>query len=146
MGVLHGTKTYIIQDPAGQVLPTHSVSAGLDYAGVGPEHAFLKDSKRAKYVSVNDKKALEAFQLLSQMEGIIPALETAHAVSFGMELAAQLDETKVIVINISGRGDKDMLQVAKELDINLEDDITGWKVDTPGQQVEWIFMVLYGES
>lgn len=123
-GVLHGTKTYVMQDDAGQVIGTHSVSAGLDYAGVGPEHAFLKDSGRAKYVSVNDDQALAAFQLISRQEGIICALESAHAVHFGIELASKLDASKVVVINISGRGDKDMLQVAKELGVNLNDDLT----------------------
>lgn len=123
-GVLHGTKTYVMQDAAGQVIETHSVSAGLDYAGVGPEHAFLHDSGRATYVSVTDKQALEAFQLLSRQEGIIPALESSHAVHFGLELAAKMDPSKVVVINISGRGDKDMLQVAKELGVNLNDDLT----------------------
>lgn len=123
-GVLHGTKTYVMQDDAGQVIGTHSVSAGLDYAGVGPEHAFLKDSGRAKYVSVNDDQALAAFQLISRQEGIIAALESSHAVHFGMELAATMDPSKVVVINISGRGDKDMMQVAKELGVNLDDDLT----------------------
>lgn len=123
-GVLHGTKTYVMQDAAGQVIETHSVSAGLDYAGVGPEHAFLHESGRATYVSVTDKQALEAFQLLSRQEGIIPALESSHAVHFGLELAAKMDPSKVVVINISGRGDKDMLQVAKELGVNLNDDLT----------------------
>lgn len=123
-GVLHGTKTYVMQDDAGQVIGTHSVSAGLDYAGVGPEHAFLKDSGRAKYVSVNDDQALAAFQLISRQEGIIAALESSHAVHFGMELAGSMDADKVVVINISGRGDKDMLQVAKELGVNLNDDLT----------------------
>jgi tryptophan synthase beta subunit len=123
-GVLHGTKTYVMQDQAGQVIGTHSVSAGLDYAGVGPEHAFLKDSGRAKYVSVTDTQALEGFQLISRREGIIPALESAHAVYFGVELAKTLPKDKVIVINISGRGDKDMIQVAKVLGVNLNEDIT----------------------
>ncbi|TMW55628.1 hypothetical protein Poli38472_010510 [Pythium oligandrum] len=123
-GVLHGTKTYVMQDDAGQVIPTHSVSAGLDYAGVGPEHSFLKDSGRAKYVSVNDDQALEAFQLLSRQEGIIPALESAHAIYYGIKLASQLDSSKVVVINVSGRGDKDMLQVAKELGVDLNEDLT----------------------
>ncbi|TDH71864.1 hypothetical protein CCR75_001056 [Bremia lactucae] len=123
-GVLHGTKTYIMQDAAGQVAETHSVSAGLDYAGVGPEHAFLKDSGRATYVSVTDKEALEAFQLVSLQEGIIPALESAHAIHFGVALASSLPSDHVVVINVSGRGDKDMLQVAKELGVNLNEDLT----------------------
>lgn len=123
-GVLHGSKTYVMQDAAGQVMGTHSVSAGLDYAGVGPEHAHLKDSGRATYVSVTDAQALEAFQTISRQEGIIPALESSHAVYHGLQLAASLDESKVVVINISGRGDKDMLQVARELGVNLNDDLT----------------------
>ncbi|TYZ61950.1 hypothetical protein PybrP1_000684 [[Pythium] brassicae (nom. inval.)] len=123
-GVLHGTKTFVMQDAAGQVTTTHSVSAGLDYAGVGPEHAFLHTSGRATYVSVNDAEALAAFQLLSRQEGIIPALESAHAVHYGVELAKTLAPSQIVVINVSGRGDKDMLQVAKELGVNLNDDMT----------------------
>lgn len=123
-GVLHGTKTFVMQDAAGQVIETHSVSAGLDYAGVGPEHAHLHMSGRATYVSVKDSEALEAFQLLSRKEGIIPALESAHAVHFAMKLASTMSPDKVIVINVSGRGDKDMIQVAKELGVNLNEDIT----------------------
>ncbi|OQR96989.1 tryptophan synthase [Achlya hypogyna] len=124
VGVLHGTKTYVMQDDAGQVIETHSVSAGLDYAGVGPEHAFLKDSGRAKYVSITDKEALDAFQICCRQEGIIPALESSHAIAYGITLASELGPGKVIVINVSGRGDKDMLQVAKELGVNLNDDLT----------------------
>jgi tryptophan synthase beta subunit len=124
IGVLHGTKTYVMQNMAGQVIETHSVSAGLDYAGVGPEHAFLKDSGRATYVSITDAQALEGFQLCSRKEGIIPALETAHAIYYGVELAREMGKGKVIVINVSGRGDKDMLQVAKELGVNLNEDLT----------------------
>ncbi len=123
-GVLHGTKTYVMQDAAGQVMGTHSVSAGLDYAGVGPEHAWLKDSGRGKYVSVNDDEALAAFQVLSRQEGIIPALESSHAIHFGMKLASEMSENQVVVINVSGRGDKDMLQVAKLMGVNLNDDLT----------------------
>ncbi|KAI9908848.1 hypothetical protein PsorP6_014752 [Peronosclerospora sorghi] len=123
-GVLHGTKTYVMQDPAGQVIETHSVSSCLDYAGVGSEHAFLKGSGRATYVSVTDKEAFEAFQLLSQLEGIVPALESANAMHFGVHLASTLSPDHAVVINISGRGDKDMLQVAKELGVNLNDDLT----------------------
>ncbi|RHY31134.1 hypothetical protein DYB32_004114 [Aphanomyces invadans] len=124
IGVLHGTKTYVMQDAAGQVIETHSVSAGLDYAGVGPEHAFLKDSGRAKYVSVTDAQALEGFKLLCRVEGIIPALESSHAIHFGVELAKELGPGKTIVINVSGRGDKDMIQVAKVLGVNLDEDLT----------------------
>ena len=112
-GVLHGSFSYLLQDDAGQVAPAHSVSAGLDYPGVGPEHAFLKESGRARYVSVTDKEALEAFHRLAQLEGIIPALESAHAVAYllraGGEFAA---EAGPVVICLSGRGDKDVAQVA----------------------------------
>ncbi|CAK4213629.1 unnamed protein product [Aphanomyces euteiches] len=124
IGVLHGTKTYVMQDAAGQVIETHSVSAGLDYAGVGPEHAFLKDSGRATYVSVTDAQALEGFKLLCREEGIIPALESSHAIHYGVELAKELGPGKVLVINVSGRGDKDMIQVAKVLGVNLNEDLT----------------------
>ncbi|RHY88168.1 hypothetical protein DYB37_007317 [Aphanomyces astaci] len=124
IGVLHGTKTYVMQDAAGQVIETHSVSAGLDYAGVGPEHAFLKDSGRATYVSVTDAQALDGFKLLCRIEGIIPALESSHAIYYGVELAKQLGPGKVLVINVSGRGDKDMIQVAKVLGVNLNEDLT----------------------
>ena len=123
-GVLHGTRTYIMQDAAGQVQETHSVSAGLDYAGVGPEHAFLKDSNRVEYMSITDAQALEAFQMLCKYEGIIPALESSHAVSWAISLAPKMNADEVIVVNVSGRGDKDMLQVAKELGVNLNDDLT----------------------
>ena len=114
-GVLHGTRTYLLQDTDGQIPQTHSVSAGLDYPGVGPEHAFLKDSGRAEYVAVTDKQALEAFQTLSQSEGIIPALEPSHAVYHAMELAKTLPKDKKILLNLCGRGDKDVPQIMKIL-------------------------------
>ncbi len=118
-GILHGTKSYVLQDDHGQIKETHSISAGLDYPGVGPEHSYLKDSGRATYVSVDDKEALEAFQLLCRTEGITPALESAHAVAYAVKLAASLDKEKTIVINLSGRGDKDMGIVAGALGVKL---------------------------
>jgi tryptophan synthase beta chain len=112
-GVLHGAFSYLLQDAAGQVLPTHSLSAGLDYPGVGPEHAYFKDSGRARYVSVTDSEALEGLHLLCRTEGIIPALEPAHAVAYLRTLAPQLGRDKIIVLGLSGRGDKDMDAIAK---------------------------------
>jgi tryptophan synthase beta chain len=111
-GVLHGALSYLLQDEAGQVAPAHSVSAGLDYPGVGPEHAMLKDSGRARYVSVTDAEALDAFARLARLEGIIPALETAHAVAWVLREGAAFRERGAIVICLSGRGDKDVMQVA----------------------------------
>ncbi len=108
IGVLHGAKSYLLQDENGQVLPTHSISAGLDYPGVGPEHSFLKDSGRVEYVSADDSQALEGFKLLSVTEGIIPALETAHAVYTSAKLAAGINKNEIILVCLSGRGDKDM--------------------------------------
>ncbi len=113
VGVLHGSKCHILQDENGQIMPTHSISAGLDYPGVGPEHSFYKDSKRAEYVAVTDDEALEAFSLLSEEEGIIPALESAHAVAYATKLAPTLDKSSIIVICLSGRGDKDVQSVIK---------------------------------
>ncbi len=112
-GVLHGMHTVVLQDDDGQTLPVHSVSAGLDYPGVGPEHAFWHQSKRAEYESATDQEALEAFELLSRTEGIIPALETAHAVAHVAKLAPQMGPDQIIVINLSGRGDKDCNEVAQ---------------------------------
>jgi len=112
-GVLHGAMSYLLQDDEGQVIPTHSVSAGLDYPGVGPEHSFLKDIRRADYVSVTDREAVEAFLILCREEGIIPALESSHAVSWGMRLAGRLSSRKIVVVNLSGRGDKDMQSVSE---------------------------------
>jgi tryptophan synthase beta chain len=107
-GVLHGAFSYLLQDTEGQVTETHSVSAGLDYPGVGPEHAWLKESGRASYVSVTDDEALDATRLLAQLEGILPALESAHAIAHGVKLARELGPEKTIVITVSGRGDKDV--------------------------------------
>lgn len=108
LGVLHGAKSYVLQDKDGQILATHSISAGLDYPGVGPEHSFLKDSGRAVYASITDKEALDGFQLLCRTEGIIPALESAHAVAHAVKMAPALKKDQIIVINLSGRGDKDL--------------------------------------
>jgi tryptophan synthase beta chain len=112
-GVLHGNRTYLIEDADGQIIPTHSVSAGLDYPGVGPEHAWLKDSGRAAYVAVTDEEALAAFHALTRIEGIIPALETSHALAYAIKLAPSLARDQSIVINLSGRGDKDINTVAR---------------------------------
>ncbi len=112
-GVLHGNRTYLLQDANGQITETHSVSAGLDYPGVGPEHAWLKDSGRAEYVPVNDKEALDAFHHCCRIEGIIPALETSHALAYAAKLAPSLPKDKTILVNLSGRGDKDMHTVAQ---------------------------------
>ena len=112
-GVLHGALSYLLQDTDGQVLPTHSISAGLDYPGVGPEHAMLKDSHRVTYTAVNDPEVLDAFRFLSRTEGIIPALESAHAVAYVMKNADRFDKNDIVVINLSGRGDKDVAEVAR---------------------------------
>jgi tryptophan synthase beta subunit len=114
-GVLHGSMSYLLQDSAGQVLEAHSISAGLDYPGVGPEHSFYKDSGRAEYVCVTDGQALEGLTLLSETEGIIPALETAHAIYYAAELAKTLPSDEIILVCLSGRGDKDMEIVAQAL-------------------------------
>lgn len=108
IGVLHGSKSYLLQDDYGQVKEAYSVSAGLDYPGVGPEHSHLMETKRAEYISVTDKEALDAFQILAKLEGIIPALESSHAIAGAMKKAAELDKDKIIVVNLSGRGDKDL--------------------------------------
>ncbi|MFN3870596.1 MAG: tryptophan synthase subunit beta [Aquificaceae bacterium] len=114
-GVLHGMKSYFLQDEEGQILPTHSISAGLDYPGVGPEHAYLFESGRANYAYATDEEALEGFKLLSRLEGIIPALEPAHAVLKVIEVAKELGKDGIVIFNLSGRGDKDMLHVMKHL-------------------------------
>ncbi len=111
-GVLHGNRTYLMEDEDGQIIETHSVSAGLDYPGVGPEHAWLKDMKRVEYVAVNDDEALAAFRKLTRVEGIMPALESSHALAYAEKLARQMPADKTIVVNLSGRGDKDILTVA----------------------------------
>jgi tryptophan synthase beta chain len=108
VGVLHGSKSYVLQDRDGQVLEAHSISAGLDYPGVGPEHAWLKTTGRARYVSVTDAQALEGFDLLSRLEGIQPALESSHAVAYAVSLARRMRRSETVILNLSGRGDKDM--------------------------------------
>ncbi|MEK9150262.1 MAG: tryptophan synthase subunit beta, partial [Candidatus Desantisbacteria bacterium] len=119
-GVLHGSLSYILQDKDGQISVTHSVSAGLDYPGVGPEHSFYKDMKRAEYVTITDKEALNAFQLLAEIEGIIPALESAHAIAYTVKLAQKLTPDEIIIVNLSGRGDKDVETVDKILKERIE--------------------------
>ncbi len=119
VGVLHGNRTYLLQDEMGQIRETHSIAAGLDYPGVGPEHAWLKDTGRAQYVAVTDAEALAGLKLLSETEGIIPALESAHAVAYAAKLAPTIPREQVIVVNLSGRGDKDMQTVAQALGVSL---------------------------
>ncbi len=119
VGVFHGSRMYLLQDAGGQVHPTHSISAGLDYPGVGPEHCALRDSGRARYAAVTDREALEAFQQLSRLEGIIPALESAHAVAQARKEAPALGREAVMIVNLSGRGDKDCPQVARMLGVEL---------------------------
>jgi tryptophan synthase beta chain len=118
-GVLHGARSYLLQDRDGQVLEAHSISAGLDYPGVGPEHSWLKDLGRVKYFSATDKEALEAFVLLSKLEGIIPALESAHAIAHVMRIAPQMEQDKLIVVCLSGRGDKDVNSAAAALGVEI---------------------------
>ena len=113
VGILHGNRTYLMQDENGQIIEGHSISAGLDYPGVGPEHAYLKDTGRAEYVSITDKETLEAFHLLTRVEGIMPALESAHAIAHAVKLAQSWPSDKNIVVNLSGRGDKDMHTVGE---------------------------------
>jgi tryptophan synthase beta chain len=115
-GVLQGTMSYVLQDERGQIATTHSISAGLDYPSIGPEHAFLHDAGRVEYTSVSDDEALEAFQTLSRLEGIIPALESAHAVAYGLKVAREMKSDQIVVINLSGRGDKDIDTVRETLD------------------------------
>ncbi len=119
VAILHGNKTYFLQDEDGQIIDAHSISAGLDYPGIGPEHAYLHDIKRVEYVSATDSEALEYFQLLCKTEGIIPALESSHGLSYACKLAATMQKDQTIIVNLSGRGDKDIFTVAKALGINL---------------------------
>lgn len=119
VGVFQGCKSYLLQDVDGNVLGTHSVSAGLDYASIGPEHPFLRDSGRVQYTYATDKEALSAFELLSNFEGIIPALESAHAVAETAKLAPSLSRDRIIIVNLSGRGDKDVQQVSRIKGIEL---------------------------
>jgi len=120
-GVLHGNRTYLLQDANGQIIETHSVSAGLDYPGVGPEHAYLKDTGRAQYVTITDAEALAAFHDCCRIEGIIPALESSHALAYAAQLARTLPRDRIVLVNLSGRGDKDMNTVAERsgLDFSL---------------------------
>jgi len=118
-GVLHGNRTYLLQDANGQITETHSISAGLDYPGVGPEHAWLKDSGRAEYFAVTDDEALAAFHELCRCEGIIPALESAHAVAYAMTIARRMPRDAILLVNLSGRGDKDMHTVAERSGISF---------------------------
>ena len=113
LGIFHGMKSYFCQDEYGQIAPVYSISAGLDYPGIGPEHAYLHDIGRAEYVAITDDEAVDAFEYLSKIEGIIPAIESAHAVAYAMELAPQMDKDQIMVINISGRGDKDVAAIAR---------------------------------
>ena len=119
VGVLHGNKTYLLQDELGQIRTTHSISAGLDYPGVGPEHSYLKEVGRVQYVAITDDEAMAGLRLLTESEGIIPALESAHAIAFAARLAPTLDPHKVVLVNLSGRGDKDMATVATHRGVTL---------------------------
>ncbi len=121
LGIFHGMKSYFLQDEYGQIAPVYSISAGLDYPGIGPEHAYLHDIGRAEYVPATDQEAVEAFNYLSRMEGIIPAIESAHAVAYAMKLAPTLPKDKIMVINISGRGDKDVAAIARYMGVDLHD-------------------------
>jgi len=114
-GILHGSLSYVLQDKNGQIATTHSVSAGLDYSGVGPQHSFLYKSGRAKYTYATDKEAVTAFKLLCECEGIIPALESAHALAYAIKAAPRMAKNKVMIVNLSGRGDKDIFHVAEYL-------------------------------
>jgi tryptophan synthase beta chain len=118
-GVLHGNRTYLLQDGDGQIIDAHSISAGLDYPGIGPEHSWLHEMKRVNYVSATDQEALSAFQLLSKLEGIIPALEPAHALAFTAKIAPKLPKDHLLVMNLCGRGDKDIFAVAERLGTKL---------------------------
>ena len=121
VGVFHGMKSYFCQNEYGQIAPVYSISAGLDYPGVGPEHAYLFETKRAKYVGITDDEAVSAFQYLSRVEGIIPAIESAHAVAYAMKYAKQLPKDKIMVITISGRGDKDVAAIARYMGVDIHD-------------------------
>lgn len=120
-GIFHGMESYFLQDQDGQIAPVYSISAGLDYPGIGPEHAHLYDSKRAQYVPITDDESVEAFEYLSKMEGIIPAIESAHAVAYAMKLAPTMGKDKIIVVNLSGRGDKDVAAIARYKGVDLHE-------------------------
>ena len=119
LGIFHGMKSYFCQDEYGQIAPVYSISAGLDYPGIGPEHAQLHDSGRAQYVPVTDDEAVDSFEYLSRMEGIIPAVESAHAVAYARKIAGSMDKDQIIVINLSGRGDKDVAAIARYKGVEL---------------------------
>jgi len=121
VGVFHGSKSYLLQDENGQINEVHSIAAGLDYPGVGPEHSYFHQMKRAEYVAITDEEALEGFHLLTETEGIIPALESAHAVAQVMKMAPRMDKNKIVVINLSGRGDKDLDIVAKRMEVQINE-------------------------
>jgi len=122
-GVLHGTRTYLLQNTTtGQIDETHSISAGLDYPGVGPEHAWLKDTGRATYVAVTDKECLEGFQIMAKTEGILPALEPSHAIFYTIQLASKMKKSEIVLLNLCGRGDKDMHTVANAMGVKLDKD------------------------
>jgi tryptophan synthase beta chain len=121
VGIFHGMKSYFCQDEYGQIAPVYSISAGLDYPGIGPEHAYLFDVGRAEYVPVTDGEAVEAFEYLSRTEGIIPALESAHAVAYAMSLAPGMEKSKIIVVNLSGRGDKDVASIARYKGVDVHE-------------------------
>ena len=118
-GVLHGNRTYLLQDDDGQIMEGHSISAGLDYPGIGPEHSYLRDTGRVNYVPITDKEALEAFQLCTRLEGIIPALEPSHALAEVIKRAPKMDKDQILVMNLCGRGDKDVFTVGKALGVEL---------------------------
>ena len=120
-GIFHGMKSYFCQDEYGQIAPVYSISAGLDYPGIGPEHANLHDTGRAQYVPVTDEEAVDAFEYLSKTEGIIPAIESAHAVAYAKKLAPTMRKDQIMVINLSGRGDKDVAAIARYRGVNLHD-------------------------
>lgn len=121
LGIFHGMKSYFMQDEYGQIAPVYSISAGLDYPGIGPEHAHLHDTGRAQYVAITDDEAVQAFSYLSKTEGIIPAIESAHALAYAMKVAPQMDKEKIIVVNLSGRGDKDVAAIARYMGVDLHE-------------------------
>jgi tryptophan synthase beta chain len=121
IGVFHGSKSYLLQDENGQINEVHSIAAGLDYPGVGPEHSYFHQMKRAEYVAITDEEALEGFHMLTETEGIIPALESAHAVAQVMKMAPRMNKNKIIIINLSGRGDKDLDIVAKRMEVQINE-------------------------
>ena len=118
-GILHGNKTYLLQTDDGQIIDAHSISAGLDYPGIGPEHAFLRDTGRAEYLTCADKEALEGFQLCTRLEGIIPALEPAHAIARLGDVCETMDKDQILIMNLCGRGDKDIFSVAEHLGMDI---------------------------